>query len=177
MPDECTAHLCFPGGRKPKICCDIFSKRGGVRFHIDFAGLNENSTTDEFFRSIRRTIPQNLLVPPLEFETKLKNGKPIEVINIWGPLFENISQHILGFLPPGKHKCAVHSSGIGLTCVESNGPTHTPITLKKNMKRGEVYLFRTSGPNAPPHGSITIQEREDALRRSFELRFIVMQLD
>jgi hypothetical protein len=103
------------------------------------------------------------------------------VINIWGPLFENISQHILGFLPPGKHKCAVDPgvTRLGFTCLDSNDCAHlsikTPITLKSNMKRGDVYLFRTSGPNAPPHASITIQEREDALRRSFELRFIVME--
>jgi hypothetical protein len=147
------------------------------RFHIDFAGLDETSTTDEFFRSI---LPHDFVLP-LEFETKLKNGKPIEVINIWGPLFENISQHILGFLPPGKHKCAVDPgvTRLGFTCLDSNDCAHlsikTPITLKSNMKRGDVYLFRTSGPNAPPHASITIQEREDALRRSFELRFIVME--
>jgi len=153
---------------------NIFHTRNSEKtvslFHADFAGLDENSSRDDFFQSFDSHKTLNL-------KSELEKGKPMEIINMWGPFMEDISQHILGFLPSGKkiglHVDSANSIPIGM----SYGKTYDPnmeIILKSNMKVGEVYIFRTSGKNAPHHASITI-EGKSGERISYEYRFIVMK--
>jgi hypothetical protein len=148
-------------------------------FHIDFGGVSY-LTSDKVLRAAKAIFKgdENMLTPDLE--THIKNGKPIEIINIWGPLFEDISQHILGFLSPGVHKHQDYlDTLIAYPYLEPKDTQlldNISITLNSNMKKGQVYIFRTSGPQAPPHASIKIQGKKNMDRKSFEYRFIVMEI-
>jgi len=151
--------------------------------HIDYASFQKDWTKEEVIQ-MESKVDSN---KNSELQQDERIIKPQEIINIWGPLEnDKTTTNILGFVPKPAEGWKNENIDWGNKDNKGNGVTgflkqsipdsSKKYVLKTNMPKGWVYIFRTSGLDAPGHSAITIKGEQEQTRKSFEYRFLIVEI-